>query len=184
MLNFPVYFVAWLLFSSTSPPIHSHGSFFFSAKKVLLVLVALFCFLEGGVRRNCRSPQMRRLTVIGQFRRREGPFGVQMQRREHEWFSVFCLVKDCNDSQRWKTALAANPCRNWANVFHEENPKQNPFIKNAKQYCISYKSSKSFFFPPEHKRRLEQNRGFGASTSQAGITTCYFENFTTFDWGP
>lgn len=53
-------------------------------KKVLLVLVALFCFLEGGVRRNCRAPQLRRSTVIGQLRRREGPFGVQMLRREHD----------------------------------------------------------------------------------------------------
>lgn len=40
--------------------------------------------------------------------------------------------------------LAANPCRNWANVFHEENPKQNPFIKMPSSTASPIKAQKAF----------------------------------------
>lgn len=84
-VKFPSLFCCLTSFFQHVPTNSLPWQFFFSAKKVLLVLVALCCcYPEGGVRRNCRSPQLRRSTVIGQFRRRGGPFGVQMLRREHD----------------------------------------------------------------------------------------------------
>lgn len=40
--------------------------------------------------------------------------------------------------------LAANPCRGWANVFHKEIPKQNPFIKMPSSTASPIKAQKAF----------------------------------------
>lgn len=104
LLNFPVYFVAWLLFSSTSPPIHSHGSIF-QRQKSTFSTCNTFLFSW-----RWRQEELSISTIVSVNCHRS----IQKKRRSiwctdaaaRAWFSVVCLVRDCNDSQQWKTVAA------------------------------------------------------------------------------
>lgn len=127
-------------------------------------------------------------SIIAQFKRGKGPFGVQMLQHECKLACSVLLtivIKVANPAK-----FESKPPPLQKKTTQKKN-KTKPIHQNAKQDCVSCKKlSKPFqsicnhlsyaqkpYFPTRTQRKIRRE-----PTLQAAITTCYFENMT-FDLG-